>query len=85
MTHANRQAGIWSSPSLAGYRYALELTGGEAADPVFFNSALPSEAWKAGDEFLAATDLRRFRIVKIGELEVRGYERADGVWIVESA
>jgi hypothetical protein len=68
---------------LAGYRYSLELADGDAADPVFFNSALPPAAWRPGDTFLAASDLRRFRILKIGELEVRGYEHADGVWIVE--
>jgi hypothetical protein len=68
---------------VAGYRYALDLANGQAADPVFFNSALPPEAWRPGDEFLAASDLRRFRIVAIVELEERGYECADGVWIVE--
>ena len=50
---------------------------------MFFNSALPPEAWRPGDEFLAASDLRRFRILAIGELEVRGYEHADAIWIVE--
>jgi hypothetical protein len=68
---------------VAGYRYALELADGQAADPAFFNSALPAEVWRPGDQVLAASDLRRFRIVAIGELEVRGYEHADGVWIVE--
>src|SRR5690348_7493480 len=53
---------------VAGYRYALELPDGEAVDPVFFNSALPPEAWRPGDTFLAASDLRQFRILKIGEL-----------------
>jgi hypothetical protein len=68
---------------VAGYRYVLELADGRAADPVFFNSALPPEAWKPGDTFLAASDLRRFRIVAIVELEERAYEYADGVWVVE--
>ena len=68
---------------MTGFKYALELADGTAADPAFFNSALPPETWKPGDTFLAASDLRRFRIVAIGELEERGYEYADGVWIVE--
>jgi hypothetical protein len=33
----------------------------------------------------AASELRRFRILAIGELEERGREHADGVWIVEPA
>jgi hypothetical protein len=68
---------------VAGYRHLLEFAEGQPADPIFFNSALPPETWKPGDEFLAASDLRRFRIVAIGELEARGLEHADGVWIVE--
>jgi hypothetical protein len=68
---------------MTGFKYALELADGQAADPGVFNSALPPEAWKPGDEFLAASDLRRFRIVAIVELEERGYEYAAGVWIVE--
>jgi hypothetical protein len=67
-----------------GFRYVLELADGSGADPVFFNSALPPDAWRAGDEFLAAGDLTRFRILAIGELEPRGTEHADGVWIVEA-
>jgi hypothetical protein len=70
---------------MTGFKYALELADGDAADPVLFNSALPPEAWKPGDTFLAASDLRRFRILVIGELEVRGLEHADGVWIVGPA
>jgi hypothetical protein len=41
---------------------------------VFFNSALPPEAWRPGDEFLAG-GLRRFRIVAVVEFETRGYEQ----------
>ena len=33
---------------------------GKATDPVFFNSALPPRVWRPSDEFLAASDLRRF-------------------------
>jgi hypothetical protein len=51
---------------------------------VFFNRALPPEAWRAGDEFLAPSDLTRFRILATGELEPRGTEHADGVWIIEA-
>ena len=61
----------------------LELPDGSGADPVFFNTALPPEAWRAGDEFVAGSDLSRFRILSISELEPRGYEHAHGVWIVE--
>ena len=73
------------SPDFAGgFRYVLELADGSGADPVFFNRALPPEAWRAGDEFLAPSDLTRFRILATGELEPRGTEHADGVWIIEA-
>ena len=58
---------------MGGYRFVLELPNGEPpADPVFFNTILPPAMWKPGDEFIAASDLRRFRIVEIRELEERG-------------
>jgi hypothetical protein len=47
----------------------LELADGQPANPLMFNSALPPETWRPGDTFLAASDLRRFRILAIGELE----------------
>ena len=46
------------------FRHVLEPRDGQPADPLMFNSALPPEAWKPGDEFLAASDLRRFRILE---------------------
>jgi hypothetical protein len=73
-------AACWIS---RGFRYVLELADGQPADPVFFNSALPPETWKPGDTFLAASDLRRFRVLAIGRLEELGLEHADGLWIVE--
>ena len=68
---------------MKGFRYVLELPDGDLADPVFFNSAFPPDFWKPGDQFSAASDLRRFRILEIRELEERGGEQADGVWAVE--
>jgi hypothetical protein len=45
--------------------------------------ALPPDMWKPGDTFIAAHDLRRFRIVEIGELENPDLEDVHAVWIVE--
>jgi hypothetical protein len=59
---------------VSGFRYVLELPNGEPADPAFFNTALPPGMWKPGDTFMAASDLRQFRIVEIAELENRDIE-----------
>lgn len=48
-----------------------------------FSTALPPGMWKAGDTFLAAYDLRQFRIAEIAELENPDLEDIHGVWIVE--
>jgi len=48
---------------MAGFRYLLLLEDGEAADPAAFNTAVP--VWREGDEFLAGSDLQRFRILGI--------------------
>lgn len=53
----------------AGYRFVLELPDRSPADPAMFNTALPPGMWKQGDTFIAASDLREFRIVEIGELD----------------
>jgi hypothetical protein len=55
-----------------GFRYVLELANREPADPMMFNTALPPAMWKPGDTFLAAYDLRQFRILEIGELGTGG-------------
>jgi hypothetical protein len=68
---------------VAGFRYVLQLPDRESADPPMFISALPPEMWKPGDTFLAASDLRQFRIVEIAELENPDREDIHGVWIVE--
>jgi hypothetical protein len=70
---------------LAGFHYVLELSNGEPADPAMFVTALPPAVWKPGDVFIAASDLRKLRIVAIGEMKQRGYEHAQGLWIVEPA
>jgi hypothetical protein len=66
-----------------GFRYMLELPDRSPADPAMFNTALPPGMWKPGDTFIAASDLRQFRIVEIGELENPELEQIHGVWIVE--
>src|SRR5262245_31311680 len=69
-----------------GFRYVLELLSGDSADPMMFNSALPPEAWRPGDTFLAGSGLERFRILAIDE-EVAGVlvGHADAIWIVAPA
>jgi hypothetical protein len=39
--------------------------------------------WKPGDTFIAASDLRQFRIVDLAEPENPDLEEIHGVWIVE--
>jgi hypothetical protein len=68
---------------VSGFRYVLELQNRESADPAIFNAALPPGMWKPGDTFLAASDLRQFRIVEIAELEDPDLEDVHGVRIVE--
>jgi hypothetical protein len=48
-----------------GFRFLLVLEDGEAADPPAYLTAIPS--WREGDEFLAGSELRKFRIVAIDE------------------
>lgn len=67
---------------MSGFRYVLELPNREPADPAMFNTALPG-MWRAGDTFMAAYDLRQFRIVEIAELENPDLQFVHGVWIVE--
>ena len=69
---------------MSGFRYVLELENPrEPADPAMFNTALPPGMWKPGDTFIAAYDLRQFRIVKIAELANPDLEDIHGVWVVE--
>jgi hypothetical protein len=68
---------------VSGFRYVLELPDRSPADPAMFNTALPPGMWKSGDTFIAASDLRQFRIVEIGELENPDLKDVHGVWIVE--
>jgi hypothetical protein len=46
-----------------GFRYLLVHADGEPADPGMFVTAIPS--WKPGDEFLAGSELVRFRILDV--------------------
>jgi hypothetical protein len=53
---------------VSGFRFVLELPDGDPADPMMFNTAVAD--WKVGDEFLAGSELQRFRILAIDpELE----------------
>jgi hypothetical protein len=38
------------------------------------------EGWR---QFVAGSDIEHFRIFAISELELRGYEHPDGVWLME--
>ena len=62
-----------------GFRLLLVLEGGEAADPPAYLTAIPD--WKEGDEFLAASALRKFRIVAIGEPPSDDFH---GLFVVEA-
>jgi hypothetical protein len=64
---------------VSSFRYVLELPDRSPADPAMFNTALPPGMWKPGDTFIAASDLRQFRIVEIGELENPDLELVHGV------
>ena len=48
-----------------GFRFFLIHSDATAADPGMFVTAIPS--WNVGDEFLAGSALRKFRIVAIDE------------------
>jgi hypothetical protein len=63
-----------------GFRYLLVLEDGQAADPTAFVTTIRS--WEPGDEFLAGSDLRKFRIVAINTEDPP--EEFNGVFIVES-
>jgi hypothetical protein len=67
---------------MSGFRFVLELPDGDVADPAMFITAIPT--WREGDEFLAGSDLRRFRILSIhAELDPPASELVEAVWIVE--
>lgn len=68
---------------MSGFRYVLELTDGQPADPALFSTALPPGMWQPGQTFLAGSDLEEFRIVAIGELDAAGFLHPHGLWIVE--
>jgi hypothetical protein len=62
-----------------GFRYLLVRPDGEPADPGMFLTAIPN--WKVGDEFLAGSDLRKFRILDVNSEQVP--DGAHGVLTVE--
>jgi hypothetical protein len=64
-----------------GFRFLLVHPDGEPADPGMFVTAIPS--WKVGDEFLAGSALRKFRVVDVSNEEPP--PNADGVLTVEAA
>ncbi len=68
---------------MAGFRYLLLLEDGEAADPAAFNTAVP--VWREGDEFLAGSELQRFRIRAISPTPEASpaREKFDAIWTVE--
>ena len=63
MSQPNARAVVRPVPS--GFRYLLVLKDGEPADPAAFLTALPN--CKAGDEFLAGTDLVKYRILWVAD------------------
>lgn len=62
-----------------GFRFVLVHPDGEPADPAVFVTAIPS--WNVGDEFLAGTDLVKFRILDVSAEDVP--EETHGVFTVE--
>ena len=64
---------------VSGFRFVLELPDRSPADPVMFNTALPPEMWRPGNTFMAAYELRQFRIVEIGELPELPHEKPGGL------
>ena len=62
-----------------GFRFLLIHPDGEPADPGMFVTAIPN--WKTGDEFLAGSDLVKFRIVDVDTEQSPG--DAHGVFTVE--
>jgi hypothetical protein len=63
--------------------YGLVLEDGEPADPGVFVTAIPE--WREGDEFLAGSELQRFRILAIDRTMDREEARNtfNAVWVVE--
>jgi len=62
-----------------GFRFFLIHPDGERADPAVFVTTMSS--WRPGDEFLAGSTLRKFRILDVdSEQQPDG---ADGVLTVE--
>jgi hypothetical protein len=60
----------------------LELPDGDVADPAMFVTAVPN--WKEGDEFLAGSELQRFRILSIHPNEDESkLDVWHAVWVVE--
>ncbi len=67
---------------MSGFRFLLLLEDDEPADPAAFLTAIPT--WKAGDEFLAGSDLRLFRILGIEpNLSELAGDDFHAVWTVE--
>ena len=66
----------------SGFRFLLVHADGEPADPGMFVTATPN--WKPGDEFLAGSELVKFRILDVDTEQTPG--DADGVvtvWAVD--
>jgi hypothetical protein len=61
------------------FRFLLVHPDGEPADPGMFVNAIPT--WKVGDEFLAGTELHKFRVLKVVDEEPS--EDFAGVFVVE--
>lgn len=69
------------APVSGGFRFVLMLENGEPADPAAFLTAIPT--WRVGDEFLAGSDLRKFRILHIEpELSEEASREFQAVWTV---
>lgn len=60
----------------------LELPDGDLADPAMFITAIPT--WGEGDEFLAGSELQRFRIIWMHpNLDETKLDVWHAVWVVE--
>ena len=70
---------------MVGFRFALVLENGEPADPAVFATIIPT--WHVGDEFLAGSELQRFRILAINPVmdPDEAPDTFNAVWIVEPA
>jgi hypothetical protein len=71
-----------------GVRIRIRSSDGRPDDPHAVAAedlveGLPPRGVEAGRRVLRGERSAPFRILAIGELEERGYEYADGIWIVE--